>query len=53
MEAEGVRVGIVATVDPTDGTTGVIYHSANTGKMGHAWFKNRDLRKHGPRTVEA
>lgn len=52
MEADGLKVGIVARVDATDGTTGVIYHSADSGKMGHAWFRNRDLRKHGPRTVE-
>ena len=52
MDADGVRVGIVNRVDPTDGTTNVLYHAASTGKIGGAWFKNADLRRYGPRSAE-
>lgn len=51
MAVDGIRIGIVDRVDPSDGTTGVIYHSAQDGKITGAWFRNRDLRKHGMRTV--
>lgn len=52
VETEGVRVGVVTRVDQSDGTTNVLYHAAETGKVGGAWFKNRDLRKYGPRPTE-
>jgi len=53
MAIEGLHVGIVRKVDPTDGTTHVLYHAASTGKAGTAWVRNVDLKKWGPKPVEA
>ncbi|MCJ2015584.1 hypothetical protein [Methylobacterium sp. J-076] len=53
MAIEGLHVGIVRKVDPTDGTTHVLYHAASTGKAGTAWARNVDLKKWGPKPVEA
>lgn len=49
MSIEGMRVGVVQRVDPADGTTNVLYHSAETGKIGSTWLRNADLRKWGPK----
>lgn len=49
MSVEGLHVGIVRKVDPSDGTTSVTYHAASTGKIGTAWMRNVDLAKWGPK----
>ncbi|MGU3665625.1 hypothetical protein ACLBX9_15710 [Methylobacterium sp. A49B] len=52
MSIEGLHIGIVQKVDPTDGTTNVLYHAASTGKMGLGWIRNVDLKKWGPKPAE-
>ncbi|ARO54127.1 hypothetical protein B2G69_08185 [Methylorubrum zatmanii] len=53
MSVEGLHVGIVRKVDPSDVTTHVTYHAASTGKIGNAWLRNADLAKWGPKPAPA
>ena len=52
MEAEGVKIGLVQEIDPSDGTTKLLYHSGETGKIGGGWFRNDNLRRYGPRPAD-